>query len=207
MTKIIDLTGKRFGRLVVVSRAENDKRGQSRWRCLCDCGTEKTVTGSHLKNGNTKSCGCLHKEIAANTKLSHGGKHTPLYVTWCNMKQRCNNKNASYYYCYGGRGIKVCDEWENSFETFRDWALANGYEDGLTIDRLNNDGNYEPSNCKWSTQKEQSRHRRNNINLTIGGITKTLVEWSEIFHLPYGTLYERYCKGWRGIKLVQGGKI
>lgn len=205
MGKAIDLTGQRFGRLVVVSRAGNDKSGNYQWLCKCECGSETIVRGYSLRSGHTKSCGCLNRERSVDVHRSHGGRATRLYNVWCGIKSRCLNENIPNYCRYGGRGITVCDEWLNSFESFRDWALNSGYEDTLSIDRIDNNAGYEPSNCKWSTRAEQNRNQRSNINLTIGGVTKCLKDWAKVFHLKYGTLLARYHRGLRGIKLVRGG--
>lgn len=207
MRKAIDLTGQRFGRLVVISQAEDNKHRQPRWLCQCDCGNKTIVMGGSLKSGLTQSCGCLQRERSVGRHRTHGECGTRLYRIWHDIKQRCQNENYKQYSDYGGRGIRVCDEWQDSFEVFRDWALANGYEESLTIDRIDNDGNYEPENCRWATTKEQARNRRNSVLLEIGGVTKTLAEWAEVFHISYSTFTARYRNGKRGIELVKGGSV
>ncbi len=192
--RVIDITGQKFGRLTVlyrINRPAHIKSKNAWYRCLCDCGNYKDVCSKHLRSGAVKSCGCYNVEHAT----KHGLSRTRLYRIWALMKDRCTNVNCPTYSCYGGRGITFCDEWK-SFENFHDWAINNGYKDLLTIDRIDVNGNYEPSNCRWSTMKEQGRNRRNNRNITINGKTMCLSEWCEIYGIDFYTVMSRLKRGW-----------
>lgn len=196
MGKVKDITGQKFGRLTVIKflRIENHK---AIWLCECECGNLTEVATNHLTSGHTKSCGCLHKERTIESHKTHGQKNTRLYRIWRCMKQRCYNKNFPYFQDYGGRGITVCSEWYNDFMAFYDWAMKNGYDNTLTIDRIDVNGNYEPNNCRWATAKQQARNRRNNINFTYNGETHCLKQWCEILGLNYNTVGTRfYTYGW-----------
>ena len=191
MGKFIDLTGKRYGRLVV-KEFLGFKNHSSLWLCECDCGNTSVVYYSNLKRDNTKSCGCIFKE----KNEMHGLIDTRLYRIWANIKARCYYKKSVDYKDYGNRGIEMCDEWKNSFFSFYNWAISTGYDENLpkwecTIDRIDVNGNYEPSNCKWATIKEQANNKTNNIYITYKGETKTLPIWAEELDLPYKTLYNR----------------
>lgn len=190
-----DHTGERFGRLLVIKEAEEKvvHGQQKRWICLCDCGNTTTVKGSNLRNGHTKSCGCLAAELSsqrAKNNIKHGGCYERLYSIWRGMKHRCSNPNAIHFECYGGRGISVCDEWED-YSQFKEWAINNGYQDDLTIDRINVDGDYCPENCRWATRQEQAINRRTTLQITFNNETKTLHEWSQITGISKKLLWTR----------------
>ena len=198
MPKLDDLTGKRFGRLTVICRAENIGR-QTMWACACDCGKHTTVMAVKLRSGNTKSCGCYRSELvsARNFKHGRGTAKNKTYNTWIHLKHRCFNSNDKQFCDYGGRGISVCDEWRNDFKTFYDWSMSHGYNDTLTIDRIDVNGNYEPSNCRWVTMKEQCRNKRNNRLLTFNGKTQCIVDWSNDLQIDRRTITKRIdVLGW-----------
>ena len=199
MSNFVDLTGKRFGRLIAVEKSEHQGR-EILWRCVCDCGNEKVIQGNHLRMGLTKSCGCLRREKGRNT--THGMTHSRLYTTWVNLRSRCNNPKDRCYHNYGGRGITYCEEWER-FEAFYEWAMASGYNDTLTIDRIDNNKGYCPENCRWATVKDQARNRRSCHLLTYKGETKTLREWEETLGMHRGTLVQRIYMGWTTEKAIE----
>lgn len=202
MGKLIDLTGKRFGRLTVLERAPN--RGKKvRWLCKCDCGNTAVVYASALKQGDTSSCGCYNVEISTQRIIKHqaingsdGRSKTKLYWVWVAMRNRCNNPNNYSYGNYGGRGIRVCPEWDSSYDVFARWALSHGYSEGLSIDRIDNNGNYAPENCRWVSWKVQHRNQRVSKKISFDGKTKTLIEWSEETGISHGTLSARLRSGW-----------
>lgn len=201
MGSFIDLTGKKFGRLTVLNRAENGRTANKpvvRWKCICECGNRLITEGNSLRRGRTKSCGCLNQvsRLKNLKRVTHGGSQTRLYHIWAHMKQRCSNPNVERYPLYGGRGIKVCESWNKSFSAFRDWALSNGYSDSLTLDRINVDGDYEPKNCRWATMKQQQNNKQFNRNIEFNGETKTLSEWADHIGINVNTLNSRidlYC--------------
>ena len=204
MCKIVDLTGKRFGRLIVISKGKERLYGKPTWLCKCDCGKMKCAITQSLKNGDVKSCGCLQAETRRRNAMHldevrkrHGMYDSRLYRIYTNMVSRCYRKSVHGFENYGGRGIKVCEEWigKDGFRNFMKWSFANGYSDELTIDRLDNNKNYEPTNCKWSTRKEQANNTRVTIQLEYNGEKHSLTEWSEITGIKKGTIYKRIRKG------------
>lgn len=190
-----DLTGRRFGLLTVIGRAPNDKHGNILWQCRCECGGERITHSNALTRGKTISCGCEQRRRATEAHVKHGGRRTRLYNIWSNMKGRCYTKSSSFYERYGGRGITVCPEWKESFETFREWALANGYKDNLTIDRKDNDGPYSPENCRWVTNAKNARYKSTTAMITVNGVTKARNEWAEIVGMTPAALRSAIRRG------------
>jgi hypothetical protein len=201
MSKYIDITDVRFGRTVARERIGKDNQGCTLWQCECDCGNKHITRLSSLRNGTTKSCSCLQKEVTSRRATTHGlsgnYKHCPrLYRIWKNMKTRCFNPKPYKYKNHGGRGITVCKEWME-YLPFHKWAMSHGYKGNLTIERIDNNGNYKPSNCCWATYKEQALNSRRNHLITYNGETKTLQEWAEILSMKYTTLSSRLTTyGW-----------
>lgn len=193
MSKFKDRTDVRYGRLTAISYEM--RGGRAWWRCLCNCGKETTVLGASLGNGSTTSCGCLQREVAHNLRFKHGGVNTSTYRSWYNMKTRCTYPSHLSYKDYGGRGIKVCWRWLNSYENFlADMGPRPG--PGYSIERKNNDGNYEPDNCKWATRKEQRANQRPRYPLhSLGDRAQTLSAWAKEYGVGYATVYWRMKKG------------
>lgn len=182
--------GKKHNKLTVLERFKKGKNNSNYFRCLCDCGRIAEIRANHLFNSNQETCGRHHKKYE-NSKQGY-----LIYSVWNRMKRRCYNPKGHKYYSYGARGIKVCDEWKNDYDTFYKWAIENGYQDGLWIERIDNDGNYCPENCKWATRKEQMRNTRRNNFVDYNGETKTLAEWCEELKLYYRTVNGRLHRGW-----------
>lgn len=170
MPNIIDLSGNTFGKVIVLERAKNDSRNNTMWKCRClSCGREFVTRAKTLRSGEIYSCGCLRQKRATEASVKactkHGATHRgtkneKLYNVWLRMKSRCNNPKVDNYKYYGGRGITVCEEWQHDYTAFRNWALSNGYQEGLSIDRINVNGNYEPNNCRWISMAEQQKNKR-----------------------------------------------
>ena len=190
------MIGKRFGRLVVLRFTREGNSHHKYFLCRCDCGSEKEVSRTHLVTGKTSSCGCLWQQNKREYRKIHGESKTKLYGVWSGIKERCTNKNCTAYKNYGGRGIFICKEWMD-YPTFRNWALSNGYKEGLEINRINNSGGYSEENCNFVTPLENSHNKRTNIFVAINGITKTMSEWARIYGISPGTANIRYRKlGW-----------
>ena len=201
MSRKIDeklLINKRFGRLIVLDTYIKDKVRYC--KCKCDCGNEKTTTYDHLMYGYTKSCGCLLIDNARCNFKKHGKSKHPLHGVWNMIKQRCYNENNHAYKNYGGRGIKVCDEWldrEQGFINFYNWAMKNGYKRGLSVDRIDCNGDYDPRNCRLVDEITQQNNRRNNIMINVHGKNMTLKECSKMFNIKPFTLRKRiFYLGW-----------
>jgi hypothetical protein len=190
--------GLKYGRLIVLSLADN-KGKKSRWNCLCDCGNKTKVTSSNLQTGHSLSCGCLKAETMSKNMFKHGKVRTRAYQSWEGMIFRCSNKNSTGYKYYGGRGIRVCDRWENFINFHEDMGDC---PDGLTIERINTNDDYKPGNCKWATYKEQNLNKRNNRYLSFNGTTKMLREWASDIGVCRSTIYRRIKKGWSIEKIL-----
>lgn len=202
MPELKDLTGKCFGRWRVLRRDPDyiTKSGFkfTAWACECSCGTKRTVLANALLSGRSTSCGCYHsekqKDVARNNFSTHKESKTRLYQIWNAMRERCNTPSASNYMNYGGRGITLCDEW-NDYSTFREWALVNSYTDNLSIDRIDVNSGYSPNNCRWVDRIKQANNCRTNRYFTIDNITKTLAEWTREYNMPYSLVHKRLSKG------------
>lgn len=200
MGKFIDLTGKRFGRLIVIKRVENNFFGVLYWLCKCDCGNFKIIRGNNLKSGKTQSCGCLQKEKAKNigeNKRKYKKEYLSLRYIFKGIKNRCYNKKSNNYNRYGAKGISICKKWLDNPLSFCEWALQNGYKKGLTIDRINNNGKYEPNNCRWVDYTIQCRNRKNSLTFTINDTCLPLIEWCKIYNKPYQAVLKRLKRKWQ----------
>lgn len=200
MRKLQYLTGQKFGKLTVINFNHKIKTNYGQWKyywlCECECGNTIIVCSSNLKTGHTKSCGCLKIENTVNANKKHGLAKHRLYKIWENLKFRCLNKKCNSFKNYGNRGITVCIDWLNNFENFYTWAIANGYKDDLTIDRIDNNGNYESDNCRWVNAKKQANNRRSNRLITYNNETHTLSEWANKYNIKISKLWARLNSGW-----------
>lgn len=198
--------GEKFNKLTVLAECnKRDKHGNVVYKCLCDCGNIRYVTSHNLRYGDVKSCGCTNHD-----GKTHGKTYTRLYRIYCGMKGRCYTKSNISYPRYGKRGITICNEWLNDFMAFYNWAYKNGYNEDLQIDRIDVNGNYEPSNCRWVNRKCNCNNKRNNVLLTFKGKTMTMMEWSRELNLNYDLLRCRKKRGWSDYDILtkhkRGGK-
>lgn len=197
--KAKDITGQRFGRLVALGPIGYSSDNRLMWLCQCDCGEKSHAHGGHLRSGHTHSCGCLHREVSSDSNKKHGMKHTPIYDIWCGIIQRCTSPNHKAYANYGGRGISICDEWRHDFQAFYDYVsqLDRYGSPEYTLDRADNNGNYEPGNLRWSTDNEQARNKRNNRLLTFNDKTQCVAAWAEEIGISASALHLRiFRRGW-----------
>ena len=194
--KVKDRTGQRCGRLTAIKHVGKDKHGHAIWRCRCDCGNYINVSSVVFSKGSTqKSCGCLNTEVrkSGNNRRVHGGSGTRLYRIWKSMHTRCYNTNSPDYKTYGS--ISICDEWLHDFNTFRTWALENGYNDTLSIDRIDPTGDYCPDNCRWADDKTQANNRTNNRIIHIGGAEYSIADACKKYNISKALFYKRIREG------------
>ena len=192
-----NLKGRKFNKLQVIDFYGN-KKGRTYWQCKCDCGKVCILEAYKIKSGHTKSCGCLgveNKKTLYKYSIKHKKMDTKLYRVWQNMKRRCYTASSNSYKNYGARGIKVCKEWSQDFISFYNWAMANGYKENLTIDRINVNGNYEPNNCRWATMEEQANNKRNNVFINYNGEKLSINQWSKKTGIKRETIYWRLQHG------------
>ncbi len=194
--KVKDISGQRFGRLTAIKYAGKSKGKQTLWECKCDCGKTVIVHQQNLNNGHTTSCGCYNIDCIIEREQTHGETKTRLYNIWHDMIYRCYGQKHDSYKDYGAKGVTVCDEWKNSFETFRDWAYQNGYSENLTIDRIDNTGNYCPENCRWATDIQQANNTSRNLVFTVDGYTDTLANLCRKYDIPYSLAHSRVYRKW-----------
>lgn len=193
-----DLTGERFGRLTVIRSEGKDRHGSYMWLCDCDCGNTKVLNGSELRRGNVNSCGRLSRELARDRLVKHGRSRTKLYSEWKRMNQRCNDSKTYNSVKYAQRGIKVFEPWTDDFQSFSEYVsrLPHFEEPGYSLDRIDNDGNYEPGNVRWANAVTQANNRTTNVRITYNGETHTVAEWARILGMSYSKLQWRLHSGW-----------
>lgn len=202
----LNVVGNKYGKLTV-KEFVGRKNNSSWFRCECECGGETVTTSNNLVRGHTVSCGCVNKEKLLARSVTHGLSHKhPLYTSWIGMKNRCYYEKHNRFEHYGGKGITVCDEWKDNFKAFYDWAILNGWEKGKSIDRKENDKNYCPENCKFSSIQEQNRNRTSNIFIEWNGRTQCVTDWANEVNYSPATLRQRMKKGWT-IEEVLFGKV
>jgi hypothetical protein len=195
---MLNLIGQKFGRLIVIQRMNNDKHKKTQWLCKCNCGKETIIIGSHLKSENTRGCGCLKKEMITQRSTIHGhaksNKKSYIYKTWIHMIQRCTNPNDKKYPIYGNRGITICKRWMKFLNFLKD--MSEPPTNKHSIDRINNNGNYCKSNCRWATRKEQARNTRKNRLISFNGKIQCMSAWAEELYIDKSTLWSRLNSGW-----------
>ena len=202
MSKRIDLTGQQFGRLTVISFAGTDKNGKALWNCQCECEKQIIVVGTDIRNGHTKSCGCLRNEEAKKAVTKHGETGERLWRIWKAIIYRTTNKNNKRSKDYIDRGIRVCNEWKN-YKCFKKWAINNGYKEELTIDRIDNNKGYNPQYCRWVTVKTNNRNKRNTVLVEYRGERKPLIEIAEKKGINIKTVKTRIKRGWSVEKALE----
>lgn len=208
MGRLIDMVGFKTGKITVLERV-GSANGQSTWLCKCECGNTFIQYGGVLRKKKVKSCGCVYRDKEERRKLAHrtiaktkhGDCESRLYFVWLDIRRRCSAEYDISYPNYGARGIRVCDEWDNNYLAFKEWAIANGYDENAkrgecTIDRIDVNGDYSPENCRWTTMKEQCKNKRNTVHIVYNGESKTISEWSETTGIPRSAIYARYRYGW-----------
>lgn len=202
MGKFIDLTGQRFGRLSVVKRTGCFNDGQVAWQCVCDCGKAITVRSRDLRTGHTRSCGCLQQDVCRETIIEFhkqmgydGHTQRPVFQVWKDMIRRCYDIENESYKNYGGRGIRVCSEWHDP-RSFEQWALDNGFHKGLQLDRKDNEGDYQPNNCRFVSRIENCNNKRTNRRVELDGQEKTLAQWARYYGISYAVVRTRIFRGW-----------
>lgn len=198
----VDLTGKRFGKLTVIEKVRMSY-AKYKWRCICDCGNEHFVNTYHLTHGDVKSCGCEQYKAC----VTHGMAETRLYHIWCTMKARCYRETAQKYPRYGARGIKMLEEWKNDFQSFYDWSMANGYQENLSIDRIDNDGDYCPSNCRWADARTQANNTSTNVYIEYKGEIKTMSQLAREHNIKPSIVSRRIKRGWDAERAIETPRI
>ena len=214
MGRFVDLTGQRFGKLVVIERVYNGRK-DAHWRCKCDCGKEVITSTGHLKDGHTKSCGCYSRSLLKETATKHGQYKTRLYNVWWSIYTRCYVKSSNRYKQYGDKGIIMCDEWKNDFMTFYNWSMENGYKEDIdkngrnqiSIDRIDNNGNYETNNCRWVDRKTQANNKSINVKFLIAGESLTAKQVAEKYNINYRTFMSRLYRGFTFEEAIQGKRL
>lgn len=200
MTKFIDLSGNIYGRLTIIKRANNyvspSGNKSAMWVCRCSCGKVVVVRATDLKQKKVFSCGCYKNEQTSKRRRIHGLGRTRICVMWRDMIRRCTNPKVRSYKNYGSRGITVCDEWKNNFLSFYNWAMKNGYDDSLTIDRINTNKGYSPENCRFVSIREQENNKRTNHYVEYSGEKKSIADWSRELKISYVVLLSRINRGW-----------